>query len=217
MPNPCHEDWDSMTPVEQGRHCAVCNTKVMDFTHSTHDEVVDYLQKHDDVCMNVPVALLSPEPKQRNAHGAWRHKAAVTLSSLALGTTLPAMAQDMPQVREQIVVSPAQESVPIVGVIHHGNAADAKDLAANVKVSLEGTPYCTVTNDQGEFTLLVDKHLYRVGAKLLLEQVFVPAKTITVTQINQPLSLQVERNTHMRGRAILNVKGCQNLENLEAN
>jgi hypothetical protein len=39
IPKPCHEDWGSMTPNEQGRHCAVCTKTVTDFTQMSDDEV----------------------------------------------------------------------------------------------------------------------------------------------------------------------------------
>lgn len=39
IPKPCHENWDTMTPEEKGRHCAVCSTVVVDFTKKTSAEV----------------------------------------------------------------------------------------------------------------------------------------------------------------------------------
>ena len=35
IPEPCHENWNKMTPQEQGRHCAVCSKVVVDFTKKT--------------------------------------------------------------------------------------------------------------------------------------------------------------------------------------
>ena len=32
IPNPCHEDWNKMTPEDKGRHCSVCDKVVIDFT-----------------------------------------------------------------------------------------------------------------------------------------------------------------------------------------
>lgn len=33
-----------MTPTEQGRHCAVCQTEVVDFTRMTDGEVLAFLR-----------------------------------------------------------------------------------------------------------------------------------------------------------------------------
>ena len=43
---PCHEDWDAMTPQSGGRHCDECDKTVKDFTGMTHDEITVYLSEH---------------------------------------------------------------------------------------------------------------------------------------------------------------------------
>jgi len=40
---PCHENWNKMTPVEQGKHCEVCSKKVIDFTKDSRMEIINYL------------------------------------------------------------------------------------------------------------------------------------------------------------------------------
>jgi hypothetical protein len=51
IPKPCHEDWNAMTPNEQGRHCNACAKTVVDFT-AMSDEDVKYffLHKNEKVC-----------------------------------------------------------------------------------------------------------------------------------------------------------------------
>ncbi len=46
VPDPCHEDWNKMTPKEQGRFCDSCSKVVVDFTKMSNDEVKDYLHEH---------------------------------------------------------------------------------------------------------------------------------------------------------------------------
>ena len=51
IPNPCHENWELMTPQEQGRHCKVCNKVIIDFTTMTNEEIILYLQSaKESVC-----------------------------------------------------------------------------------------------------------------------------------------------------------------------
>ncbi|MBH8570830.1 carboxypeptidase-like regulatory domain-containing protein [Microvirga sp. STS02] len=43
IPQPCHENWASMTPTATGRHCAACAQTVVDFTLKTDAEILAYL------------------------------------------------------------------------------------------------------------------------------------------------------------------------------
>lgn len=42
IPEPCHENWDKMTPTEQGRFCDVCSKCVVDFTRFSDNELLAY-------------------------------------------------------------------------------------------------------------------------------------------------------------------------------
>jgi len=50
IPKPCHENWDLMTPTEQGRFCAVCTKVVRDFTECSYDEIYKELSNNKKVC-----------------------------------------------------------------------------------------------------------------------------------------------------------------------
>ena len=52
IPTPCHEDWNKMTPNQQGRHCDSCMKTVVDFTRMTDDEVKYFLlnNKEEHAC-----------------------------------------------------------------------------------------------------------------------------------------------------------------------
>jgi hypothetical protein len=52
IPKPCHENWNQMTPSEQGRHCASCNTIVIDFSLMSAQEIQKFFkeQKGSKTC-----------------------------------------------------------------------------------------------------------------------------------------------------------------------
>jgi hypothetical protein len=43
---PCHENWDEMSPRQQGAFCAVCSKTVVDFTSLSEEEVKNYFLKN---------------------------------------------------------------------------------------------------------------------------------------------------------------------------
>lgn len=46
IPQPCHEDWDKMTPYAKGRFCESCTKQVVDFSLMTDHEVLNYFLKN---------------------------------------------------------------------------------------------------------------------------------------------------------------------------
>ena len=52
IPEPCHENWQQMTPTEQGRFCNACAKEVVDFSMMTDTELLNYFTTitHEKVC-----------------------------------------------------------------------------------------------------------------------------------------------------------------------
>jgi len=45
IPKPCHENWEQMTPAEQGRFFGACQKTVVDFTHMSDRELAAFFRK----------------------------------------------------------------------------------------------------------------------------------------------------------------------------
>jgi hypothetical protein len=50
IPEPCHEDWNKMTPNDNGRFCKSCSKNVVDFRNMLPDEIQMYFQQYSNVC-----------------------------------------------------------------------------------------------------------------------------------------------------------------------
>lgn len=46
IPEPCHEDWNTMQPDSTGRYCSSCSKSVIDFSGKTDTEIRDILMQH---------------------------------------------------------------------------------------------------------------------------------------------------------------------------
>lgn len=63
IPEPCFEDWDKMTPNEQGSFCKVCSKTVVDFSKKSEDEIQQYIAANLDkkICGRFNVSQLEQE------------------------------------------------------------------------------------------------------------------------------------------------------------
>lgn len=50
IPNPCHENWDQMSPTQNGKHCQSCAKNVIDFTSFTQEEIEQFLKNNPHAC-----------------------------------------------------------------------------------------------------------------------------------------------------------------------
>jgi hypothetical protein len=62
IPEPCHENWNKMTPDQKGAFCKVCNKSVHDFSQKTALEVEEILVKEGEgkVCGRFSIHQLEP-------------------------------------------------------------------------------------------------------------------------------------------------------------
>lgn len=85
VPQPCEENWEEMTPVEQGRFCAHCQKKVIDFTGLNDAQVIQVLKtvREQPLCGRYHQAQLNREivmPEGGKTFGlAWLKKIAASL------------------------------------------------------------------------------------------------------------------------------------------
>jgi hypothetical protein len=94
IPEPCHEDWNSMTPTTKGRFCSSCDKTVIDFTNMSRYEIGSYLKEHQasGVCGHIYTSQLDQIVLRIPAHLLEQQRFSSKFFALALlivmGTTL---------------------------------------------------------------------------------------------------------------------------------
>lgn len=85
IPEPCHEDWSTMTPAEKGRHCQSCNKTVVDFTRWSNQEIMNHFNNTSEkqcgrfLSSQLNVELAPPKPVK-----SWIKYAALLLGLVPL-------------------------------------------------------------------------------------------------------------------------------------
>lgn len=84
IPNPCTENYDSMSPTELGRLCNVCNTEVVDFSNWETKDIVNYIHNSNKkVCGKMKTF----DSSKNSAFKKWG-RLAVSLITIASTITL---------------------------------------------------------------------------------------------------------------------------------
>lgn len=111
---PCHQSWQQMTAVENGRHCESCCKTVVDFTKMNNDQVINYLSVNRKVCGRIHEHQMSGINQQLTAgqlqnKGGWAKwvMAAAFFVSTAYNR---ANAQTVTQPTEQAIKPTRQEA-----------------------------------------------------------------------------------------------------------
>ena len=92
IPKPCPEDWNKMTPNNNGRFCGSCSKNVVDFTNMLPDEIQMYFQQHSNVCgrfKNLQLDSLTIQIPNRILYSQTHyHKMFLLALFIVMGTTL---------------------------------------------------------------------------------------------------------------------------------
>ncbi len=84
IPTPCHEDWEKMTPCEQGRFCSSCRKTVIDFTSWSDKALYEFFSKNTaPVCGNFFSSQL-----RRDINIPYQPKSRIYRLAIACGLTL---------------------------------------------------------------------------------------------------------------------------------
>ena len=186
IPEPCHEDWNNMTPTLQGRYCQACEKEVTDFSQMTDAQIVQLIEKGKgnycgrfrpeqldrDISLSVPQYVLSP----------WA-KAGILAASVLLA--VPGMSQQtffpLKSVTQATLVIQEKVVDNKKPFIVRGMVTDQEgEPMIGASVLLVGTSTGTITDLQGNFALHLEQYLPTLA--LTFSYVGYDVQTIRVTK-----------------------------------
>ena len=153
IPQPCAESWAAMSPTATGRHCAACQTEVVDFTCMNEAEVLAYFaaRPKQRVCGFVVAPVASPRHyKRKSGLRRWLLTAAAFfgghhVSALNLPPQRPPV-----RITSFFWAEADQATITIRGVV----LDDSLDVPVqSAYVFINDTKYGAVTNERGEFVM----------------------------------------------------------------
>jgi hypothetical protein len=170
---PCHENWQQMTPQEQGRFCGSCQKTVVDFTMMSDQEVLNYfLKANHDVCGRLANDQLNRELTitGKKKRFSWAYVWNVLLATFLL-TEANAQVKPKPKkpvktiVKEKAVVlggigwAPIEPVDAVMAITLKGKVLDAETNQPlnGASITIKGTGQSVITDTSGNFKLTIEK------------------------------------------------------------
>lgn len=218
---PCHEDWDAMTPTEQGRFCGSCRKNVTDFSKMTDNEILQFLVEHTGsprMCGQLRASQLNRVIVQTKLSGTnWKLNSFVTTLMLAAGAGVSAgQASNPPLPKQTVIINERHPTGPVCIRIPEShkqqviNAVVIDTLTGMhqpfATVMIAGSNCRTTTDKDGNFTLEIPDSL---ATETITLWIYVPGYrreeyTFALNRINEVSSVQVTLEEYMmKGEMII--------------
>lgn len=157
IPEPCHEGWQNMTPVEKGRFCASCQKTVLDFTNLSDKEIINLVPKNDTLCGRINVSQLNRNLiTTKRTFNYFGYFATSVLAFLGLGTSA-IVAQEKPIVEQTDLkylnkTIDSKKKITVTGVV----TSQGLPLPG-VTVRIKNKKEFVQTDEFGRYSIIVKK------------------------------------------------------------
>lgn len=149
IPDPCHQEWEKMTPVAKGRFCDSCQKKVIDFSRSSDREIVRAFAKDENLCGRFLDTQLDRDLIVTTEKNSWWIAASAAVLSLMTGT-IEAVAQTNVVAEQTEAINP-ENPTQILSI--RGNVSDEAGALPGTTISVKDSTISTQTDMDGNFTI----------------------------------------------------------------
>ncbi len=168
IPEPCKEDWNGMSPVQKGRHCAMCDRVIRDFsTFSDTQLVAMFKQNRGTLCGRFHASQVNRVLVPMQTGPAAMVRKFWLWMGLFFSASPRVFANQQPSNNYAKTHKPVEKGTPLSGkVINQENG----EKITGVKVMLLATGETVLTNHNGEFTLNIPADLSSNELVILLQK-----------------------------------------------
>lgn len=188
IPQPCHEDWQAMTPADKGRFCDKCMKNVMDFTAKTDREILDAYAKDSKLCGRFRNDQLERDiavVEKKSTVWLATTSAIMTLVGVESSEVLAQEKQKTEQHENFLLgkmIAPVKPQTKVI----KGVVSDNVGPIPGANVVIKGTKTSTQTDIDGNFSMEAKENdVIVVSAIDINEQFVVDNKTFYNIKINE--------------------------------
>ena len=155
IPEPCHEGWQNMTPVEKGRFCASCQKTVLDFTYLSDNEIINLVNKNDNLCGRISTSQLNRNLiETKRTSNYFGYLATSVLAFLGLGTsTIVAQERPVTEQTDLKYLNKATDSIVTFEV--KGTVVFEGKPLQNTTIRNNYSSISSLSDENGKFSIMV--------------------------------------------------------------
>lgn len=199
IPEPCHEDWQQMSPTQKGKFCASCQKEVIDFTKLSSTEIARKTKNATQLCgrftsMQLDQEYISPSQNRLNRLGI-----ALGLGSI-VAVAQPGFAQkknakevkvqtqkDYQLQGEVALGKEVNDSITIKGTVtDEGNMS-----LPSASVILKETDLGTYTDFDGFFEIRIPSNYFDKEVILVFSAISMETKELKIDKLTKEINIDL--------------------------
>jgi len=184
IPKPCLENWSTMTEVEKGKLCQICNRKVYDLGILNDYEIIDLLKSEEKIC-----GRIKKEPITNYRYTFKKYGIALSLASIFSFTSQIYSKPNLSQISQTEIFSNKNQNDTI---IIKGNVTESKLPLPGTTVLLKGTKIHTQTDFDGNFTIEIPQKFKNKKIILIFSYIGMHSKEVIIKNPKKKLNIELE-------------------------
>ena len=225
IPEACHQSWQHMTTVNEGRHCQSCCKTVIDFTAMSNEQIVAHLSAKNNVCGRFEHGQLNQLNQELyisdlSAKGKWARILAVVGMLTTIGSLKANGQTKSPIVKTSDTSHTLQTDSFMLGkvlrtdslpkkindgnnhVLVKGKVTHKVDGAAlpGATIKIKGTNTSTQTDTNGNFSIYVQDEYQMLKVSYIG---FVSQEIPLSGDVNKVFDIKMQENTAMMGEVVV--------------
>jgi hypothetical protein len=216
---PCHEDWNKMTAVEQGRFCSSCQKNVVDFTNKSDKEIISFFNNYNgstcgrfnDEQLDRPIQQIKLKP----ASSFLKYAAGLLMPAFLFAIKVKGQSKEQFQQqtsKQMCMPSPKVANIMLGKVASnhqklieiHGSVIDeiTKEPLPGVSVMIKETNQGVVTDANGRYSIYITSK----KAVVQFSSIGYEMKEIKSVELNKTTGVVVKMKsgaTHLSGEVIV--------------
>lgn len=196
IPKPCSENWLTMTTVEKGKFCELCNKKVHDLTTLNKVEIKNLLKSEEKVCGRIRKTYPNSKVNIK------KYGIVFTIASVLGFTNLNAKS-NLPLIQIETTIPYQNHTIQNDTIILKGTVKEEKMPLPGVSVKLKGTNLETNTDFEGHFSLTIPKNEIPQELILIFSYIGMETKEVEIKKNNEKIEVELTSDNMLLGEVVI--------------